>query len=100
LFFSLKKQACGREARALRGKSIGGKRNTCGDHPVLPQNVAGHRAPGQASLQRNNFVIGGKRACPPDPENEPCLMVFSRNALASARATPEIQSIFCLLAEK
>jgi len=38
---SSKKQACGPEARALRGKSIGGKGNPLGDPPVLPQNEAG-----------------------------------------------------------
>jgi hypothetical protein len=34
--FSAKKQACGPEGRALRGKSIGGKRIPSGDQPVLP----------------------------------------------------------------
>jgi len=38
--FSAKKQACGPEARALRGKSIGGKRIPSGDPPVLPQGEA------------------------------------------------------------
>jgi hypothetical protein len=41
LFFSARKQACGLEARAFRGKSIGGKRNALGDPSVLPQNEAG-----------------------------------------------------------
>jgi len=40
------------------------------------------RAPGWAPLQRNYLVLGKRTACPPDPGNEPCLMVFSRNALA------------------
>jgi len=39
--FSAKNRTCGPEARALRGKSIGGKRNACGDHPVFPQSEAG-----------------------------------------------------------
>jgi hypothetical protein len=39
--FPAKKQACGPEARALRGKSIGGKRNPIEDPTVLPQNEAG-----------------------------------------------------------
>ena len=39
--FSAKKQACGPEARVLRGKSIGGKRILPGDPPVLPKNEAG-----------------------------------------------------------
>jgi len=39
--FSAKMQACGPEARALRAKSIGGKRIRSGDPPVLPQTEAG-----------------------------------------------------------
>jgi len=39
--FSAQKQACGPEARALRGKSIGGKKNPLEDPFVLPQNGAG-----------------------------------------------------------
>ena len=41
ILFPAKKQACGPEARALRGKSIGGKRNPIEDPTVLPQNEAG-----------------------------------------------------------
>jgi hypothetical protein len=41
ILFLGKKQACGPEARALRGKNIGGKGNPLGDPPVLPQNEAG-----------------------------------------------------------
>jgi len=39
-FFSAKKQACGPEGRALRAKSIGGKRNPAGDPIMFPQNEA------------------------------------------------------------
>jgi len=39
--FSPHKQACGPEARALRAKSIGGKRNPAGALSALPQNEAG-----------------------------------------------------------
>jgi hypothetical protein len=39
--FFAKKQACGPEGRALRGKSIGGKKNPFGGSFVLPQNEAG-----------------------------------------------------------
>jgi hypothetical protein len=35
-------RACGPEARAWRGKSIGGERIPAGDPPWLPQNGAGH----------------------------------------------------------
>jgi len=42
--FSEKNPACGPEARALRGKSIGGKRIGYDDPAALPQNGAG--APG------------------------------------------------------
>ncbi len=41
------------------------------------------RAPGRASLQRTQPARGEKRACPPDPRNEVCLMVFARHALPS-----------------
>jgi hypothetical protein len=41
ILFLAKKRACGPEARALRGKSIGGKRNPIEDPTVLPQNKAG-----------------------------------------------------------
>jgi hypothetical protein len=39
--FLLKNLVCGPEARALHGKSIGGKRNPIGDLTVLPQDEAG-----------------------------------------------------------
>jgi hypothetical protein len=41
ILFPAEKQACGPEARALRGKSIGGKRNPIEDPTVVPQNEAG-----------------------------------------------------------
>jgi hypothetical protein len=81
-FFSAKKQACGPEGRALRVKSIGGKRKPSEDLIVLPQSQAGPSGARRAHLQRNNPVIEGRRACPPDPRNEKRLMVFARNALA------------------
>jgi len=81
--FSAKKQGCGPEARALRGKSIGGKRNPLGDPPVLPQEEAGHRTPSHAKrvtpLHRNTPVLRERTACPPGPRNEVRLMVFARN---------------------
>jgi len=84
--FSDKKQACGPEARALRGKSIGGKRNAFKDPPLLPQNEAGPS--GAQSREARDAptsgypVLGERTACPPGPRNEVCLMVFARNALA------------------
>jgi len=36
----------------------------------------------RAPLQRINLVFGKRTACPPDPENDWCLMVFTRKALA------------------
>ena len=39
--FSLEKQACGPEARTLRGKSIGGKRIAAAGPAVFPQTEAG-----------------------------------------------------------
>jgi hypothetical protein len=81
--FSAKRQSCGREERALRGKSIGGKRIPYGDPLVVPQKEAGpwviHRiAPTQ--IQPEDAVLA---LCPPGPRNGMRLMVFPRNALAS-----------------
>jgi len=83
LFFSAKKQACGPEARALRAKSIGGKRIRKGNPFVLPQGEAGpwaiHRiAP--TRIQDEDVVLA---LCPPGPRNDARLMIFARNALAS-----------------
>jgi hypothetical protein len=41
ILFPAKEQACGPKARALRGRSIGGKRNPIEDPTLLPQNEAG-----------------------------------------------------------
>jgi hypothetical protein len=41
------------------------------------------RAPGWAPLHRKIPVLGERSACPPDPRNDLCLMIFPRNALAS-----------------
>jgi len=81
--FSAKRQSCGQEARALRGKSIGGKGNPFGDRPVLPQNEAGpwaiHRiAP--TRIQPEDAVLA---LCPPGPRTGMRLMIFPRTALAS-----------------
>jgi hypothetical protein len=83
LFFSGKKQACGPEGRALRGKSIGGKRILAEDPNAFPQKEAGpwaiHRiAPAQ--IQPEDVVLA---LCPPGPRNGMRLMVFSRSVLSS-----------------
>jgi len=80
--FSAKKRACGPEAGALRGKSIGGKRIPHGDPLLLPQKEAGpwaiHRiAP--TRIQPEDVVLA---LCPPGPRNGMRLMIFARNALA------------------
>jgi len=81
------KQACGPEARALHAKSIGGESIPPEDPVGLPQNGAGRSAPGHAKrltpLHQKNPGLGERTACPPDPRNEACLMVFACNALAS-----------------
>jgi hypothetical protein len=41
-----------------------------------------HRAPSRAPLHRDTPVLRERRACPPGPRNDACLMVFPRNALA------------------
>jgi len=83
ILFPLKKQACGQEARALRGKNIGGKRIPYRDPLVLPQKEAGplaiHRiAP--TRIQPEDVILA---LCPPGPGNGTRLMVFPRKALAS-----------------
>ena len=55
--FSAEKQACGPEARALRGKSIGGKKICSGDLPVLPQKEAGPSAVTQLGIRNVEFGI-------------------------------------------
>jgi len=90
-FVSAKRLSCGREARVLRGKSIGGTRNPPGDPALLPQNVAGLSGVTQFGIRNSYFFFSIPHSaigiphlnCPPDPENEVRLMVFSRNALAS-----------------
>jgi hypothetical protein len=87
--FSSKNQACGPETRAFRGKSIGGKKLSPGDPPVLPQNGAGPSGVSQFgilwfffSILHSAFYIS-YLARPPGPRNDARLMVFARNALAS-----------------
>jgi len=58
------------------------------------------RATGRAPLQRNHPVLEKRTACPPDPENDLCLMVFARNALASGPGTAEIRWDLQLFAGK
>jgi hypothetical protein len=110
LAFSAKKQACGPEARALRGKSIGSAISDCGFRisdffGFLLQSAFRNRHSaiwGRAyralpnsefgilcfffSILHSAFYIA-HLSCPPDPENEPCLMVFARNALAFGPGT-------------
>jgi hypothetical protein len=82
ILFSVEKQACGPEARALGGKSIGGKRNPIEDPTVLPQNEAGPSGAQPAPLHRDTPVLRERTACPPGPRKGGCFMVFARNALA------------------
>jgi hypothetical protein len=104
--FSAKKQACGPEARALRGKSIGLVISDCGFRIVdffgfLFQSAfrnrhsaiwrRAYRAPGRAPLQRNYPVLGKRTACPPDPEMNRALWFLRATPLLSGRATAETQ---------
>jgi hypothetical protein len=50
--------------------------------PCIRKARRAYRAPGRAPLHRNNPVLAQRMACPPTPENDWCLMVFARNALA------------------
>jgi len=94
--FSAQRQSCGQGARALRGKSIGGKRIPYGDPLVLPQKEAGLWAiHGSAELaevriaptriQPGDVLLA---LCPPGPRNGMRLMIFPRNALASWPGNP------------
>ena len=55
--FSAPGQACNREGRALRGKSIGGERILPGDPTRVPQNGAGR--PGARSREARNAPTSG-----------------------------------------
>jgi hypothetical protein len=96
LFFSAKEQACGPDARALRGKSIGGKRIPAGDPILFPQREAGLSGATEFGMRNVEFGILlffliiphsafyiPHLGCSPGPRNVRRLMVFSRNALAS-----------------
>jgi hypothetical protein len=101
--FSAKKQACGPEARALRGKSIGPVISDCGFQisdfwGLLFQSAFRNRHSAicrrayralpnseffaSFSIPHSAFYIP-HFGCPPPPRNDPRLMVFSCNALAS-----------------
>ena len=59
------------------------EKNSLGKSPPCFRRMGrAHRAPSLAPLHRNNPVLGQRTACPPDPENEPCLMIFARNVFA------------------
>ena len=89
--FSARKRACGPEARALRAKSIGGKRIGYGDPPVLPQNEAGPPGASQFGIRNLYFLFSIPHSaigiphfhCPPGLRSEARLMVFARHTLAS-----------------
>jgi len=71
-FFSAKKQACGPEGRAFRGKSIG---PSISDFELRISDFLGFFSiPIPQSTIRNPDG-------PPGPRNDPRLMVFPRNAL-------------------
>jgi len=78
----------------LRGKSIGGERIPSGDPPWLPQNGAGRSGARPGAPTSETPLLGERTACPPDPRNDLCLMIFPRNALASGRARLGIPSPF------
>jgi len=106
--FSAKKQACGPEARALREKSIGGKRIQSGDAPVLPQSEAGPSAVTEFGIRNVEFGIftsffhSAFRIYIARPVQEMgCASWFLRAMpLLPGRAMPAIQSILRSLGEK
>ncbi len=68
----------------MRGKSIGAEKNLLRrSAPCFRIVRRAYRVPGRAPLQQNYSDPWQKNGLPADPENEPCLMVFARTALAS-----------------
>jgi hypothetical protein len=102
LFFSAKKQACGPEARALNGKSIGPGISDCGlrisdflgflfqsafrnRHSAIWRRAYRALPNSEFGMWNSEFLLLFSIPHfhrPPDPKNETCLMVFARNALA------------------
>ena len=62
--FLLKKQACGPEARSLRGKSIGGKSKRLKDPPVIPQDEAGPSSAQPGAPTSDQSSSWGKNGLP------------------------------------
>jgi hypothetical protein len=111
--FPVEKKACGPGARALRTKSIGGKRIRKGDPLVLPQGEAGLSGATEFGIRNVEFGIYTsffpfripqsafriQIARPPQKMRRASWFLRVR-PLLPGRATPEIQSIFRLFAEK
>jgi hypothetical protein len=101
ILFLAKKQACGPEARALGGKSIGGKRNPFEDPTVLPQIEAGPigRPAGRPYIGIPLF-LGKEGLARPVQEMMRASWFFRATPLLPGQAMPEIQSILRPLGEK
>ena len=66
--FSARKQAFGPEGRALRAKSIGGKRILLGNLAVLPQNGAGRSGARPGAPTSESARSWEKQGLPARPE--------------------------------
>jgi hypothetical protein len=99
--FSAHKQACGPEARALRAKSIGGKRNPAGDLPVLPQNEAGESG-AQAGVPTSESPgsQGKEKLARPAQEMKRASWFLRATPLLLGQAPPEIHPTLRQLGEK
>jgi len=87
--FSAPKQACGPEARALRGKSIGGEK-FCREILFSFRRMGrAARAPGRAPLHRKTPVLGERTVCPP------CTMLGTGPARSKKRGAPHDFSAQC-----
>ena len=113
ILFPVEKQACGPEARALRGKSIGGKRIFSGDPPVLPQTEAGPSGVTEFGIRNVEFGIFTSffpfripqsafrnLYARPAQKMRRALWFLRATPLLPGRATPDIQFLFRLLGEK
>jgi len=101
ILFSSQKQACGPEERALRAKSIGGKRNPLEGPPVFPQNAAGASgAPPGAPTSESPGSWGKEKLARPAQEMKRASWFLCATPLLPGRAMPKIQSTLRLLGEK
>jgi hypothetical protein len=99
--FQLKSKLVARRQGRCAEKASAGKEIHSEPHPCFRRMRQAHRASSHGKRvtpqHQNTPALRERTAWPPGPRNEGRLMVFARNALASGRAMPEIQSTLRLL---